>query len=276
MKKKLRIGLRYFSLIAISMMMGAPLAWMFVTSLKTQEEAVRSKFSLHVSNPQWSNYIKVFKEYNFDSYIANTLFVALTISVVTVILAALAAYALNFTNFKGRKLVFVIFIFSMFLPTHMTLIPGYILLAKFQWLDTFRGLIIPSCISGFSIFLMNQGFKQMPKSIIEAAKCDGASHLSILFRIVLPLMVPTMITLGIITFTYQYNSYTWPLIITSGERVRTVSLALAKFVQNEGGYGTQWSQMMAANTVSILPVLILFLVLQKYYVKGVMHQGLKD
>ncbi|WP_349410063.1 carbohydrate ABC transporter permease [Pseudalkalibacillus sp. SCS-8] len=267
---------RYTALIIISTLMSIPLLWMVITSLKSQDEASSDRMSFWITNPQWSNYVEVFRQHDLLQYISNTLVYAVTTSVLSVILALFAAYALTFIHFKGRRLLLIIFIFTMFLPAHMTLIPSYLTLNSLGWLDSYKGLVIPSAVTGFNIFLMYQGLRQVPKSLIESAKVDGASHLRILFQIVAPLTLPSMATLGIIVFTYQYNNYFWPLVVTTSEDVKTISLALAELVQMDGAFGIQWPLVMAANTISVLPVMMLFLLLQKLYIKGVMYQGMKD
>ncbi|MCF6136624.1 carbohydrate ABC transporter permease [Pseudalkalibacillus berkeleyi] len=267
---------KYTLLTIFSLFMSIPLLWMMITSLKTKDEASNNGLSLWVSNPQWSNYLEVFRQSDLYLYISNTLFYAITTAILSVVLALFAAYALTFIQFKGRRLLLIIFIFTMFLPAHMTLIPSYLTLNSLGWLDSYKGLIIPSAVTGFNIFLMYQGLRQIPKSLIESAKVDGASHLRILFQIVAPLTLPSMATLGIIVFTYQYNNYFWPLVVTSSEETKTISIALAEMIQTDGAYGIQWPLIMAANTISILPVMFLFLVLQKLYIRGVMYQGMKD
>ncbi|WP_270181193.1 carbohydrate ABC transporter permease [Alkalihalobacillus sp. CinArs1] len=267
---------KYTVLTIISFLMSIPLLWMILTSLKTQDEANSSRMSLWVSDPQWSNYLEVFRSGEILQYLSNTMVYAISVAVLSVLFALFASYALTFISFKGRKLLLIIFIFTMFLPAHMTLIPSYLTLANLNWLDTYKGLIIPSAVTGFNIFLMYQGLRQIPKALIESAKIDGASHLRILFKIVTPLTLPTMATLGIIVFTYQYNNYFWPLVVTTSDSVKTISLALSELVQVDGAYGIQWPIVMAANTVSVLPVMVLFLLLQKLYIQGVMYQGMKD
>ncbi|MBY6036666.1 carbohydrate ABC transporter permease [Fictibacillus nanhaiensis] len=267
---------KYTVLTVISLLMSLPLLWMVVTSLKSQDEATSDRMSFWISDPQWSNYIEVFKQHDLFQYMSNTLFFAMTTSVLSVILATFAAYALTFITFKGRRCILIICIFTMFLPAHMTVIPSYLTLNTLGWLDSYKGLIIPSSVAGFNIFLMYQGVRQIPKSIIESAKVDGASHLRILLQIVAPLTLPSMASLGIIIFTYQYNNYFWPLVVTTSEEVKTISIALTELIQVDGAYGIQWPMIMAANTISVLPVMFLFLILQKLYIKGVMYQGMKD
>jgi multiple sugar transport system permease protein len=161
------------------------------------------------------------------------------------------------------------------IPVAVTYVPSYIILAKLHWLDTFKGLIIPSAVSAFGIFLFRQGFMSLPPELLDAAKIDGAGHLRTLLRIVLPLSKPVLVTFIVLDLVGYYNSYFWPLLITSKPHMRVLTVGLTIFFIEKGYYGIRWHLIMAANAVAILPLLILFVVAQRWFVEGVATTGLK-
>ena len=179
------------------------------------------------------------------------------------------AYAIVFMNFKGKKALFAVIMGTYMLPTAATYIPSYIILANWNLLNTFTGLIISNCVSIFGIFLLRQAFMQVPMGLIEAARIDGASSWKIFWRVVCPMTKSSFITFGLMNFITCYNSYMWPSLITDADEKMMVSQGLRKFFIEGGAYGTEWPLVMAGSTLIVLPLLILFAFTQKWFINGI-------
>ena len=190
--------------------------------------------------------------------------------------SAMIAYALTQFNFKGRKILFAIIMGTYMLPSAATYVPCYMILSKINLIDTLTGIIISNLGNVFGIFLMRQAFLQINKSLIEAARIDGASHWKILWKIVFPLTKPTFITFGLISFVTYYNDYMYPSLITKSPEKFLISAGLRQFFIQGGAYGIKWPEIMAASTITVLPLLILFLVAQKWFMQGVGDTGVKE
>ncbi len=262
-------------LILFGLLIAVPFLWMVSTSLKSISEVWIFPPKWVPSKIMWENYPAAFKSAPFFRYILNTIFVASTVVIAQLFFVTLASYAFSILEFKGRDALFFIIIATLMIPYQMTFVPAYVILAKLKWLDTYLSLTVPFFTSAFGIFLIRQAFKQVPKDLLDAARIDGAGHLRRIWNVIVPISYPSIITFSLFSFVYHYNDYFWPLIVTNSESVRTVPLGLAKFVQMEGGYAQQWPMIMAANTIAIVPLLIVFVVAQRYYVQGISTTGLK-
>lgn len=269
-------SLRHIMLICISIVTFFPFIWMMTSSLKTKDEIFQFPPKLLPQVFNWSNFLEVFKEAPFEVYIGNSFFVATIIVAFQIIVSAMIAYALTQFNFKGRKILFAIIMGTYMLPSAATYVPCYMILSKINLIDTLTGIIISNLGNVFGIFLMRQAFLQINKSLIEAARIDGASHWKILWKIVFPLTKPTFITFGLISFVTYYNDYMYPSLITKSPEKFLISAGLRQFFIQGGAYGIKWPEIMAASTITVLPLLILFLVAQKWFMKGVGDTGVKE
>lgn len=269
-------SLRHIMLICISIVTFFPLIWMMTSSLKTKDEIFQFPPKLLPQVFNWSNFLEVFKEAPFEVYIGNSFFVATIIVAFQIIGSAMIAYALTQFNFKGRKILFAIIMGTYMLPSAATYVPCYMILSKINLIDTLTGIIISNLGNVFGIFLMRQAFLQINKSLIEAARIDGASHWKILWKIVFPLTKPTFITFGLISFVTYYNDYMYPSLITKSPEKFLISAGLRQFFIQGGAYGIKWPEIMAASTITVLPLLILFLVAQKWFMQGVGDTGVKE
>ena len=202
-------------------------------------------------------------------YVGNSLFVSVITLALQIVTGAMIAYAIVFMNFKGKKALFAVIMGTYMLPTAATYIPSYIILANWNLLNTFTGLIISNCVSIFGIFLLRQAFMQVPMGLIEAARIDGASSWKILWRVVCPMTKSSFITFGLMNFITCYNSYMWPSLITDADEKMMVSQGLRKFFIEGGAYGTEWPLVMAGSTLIVLPLLILFAFTQKWFINGI-------
>lgn len=264
-------SLRHIMLICISIVTFFPFIWMMTSSLKTKDEIFQFPPKLLPQVFNWSNFLEVFKEAPFEVYIGNSFFVATIIVAFQIIGSAMIAYALTQFNFKGRKILFAIIMGTYMLPSAATYVPCYMILSKINLIDTLTGIIISNLGNVFGIFLMRQAFLQINKSLIEAA-----SHWKILWKIVFPLTKPTFITFGLISFVTYYNDYMYPSLITKSPEKFLISAGLRQFFIQGGAYGIKWPEIMAASTITVLPLLILFLLAQKWFMQGVGDTGVKE
>ena len=221
------------------------------------------------SIPQWSNFISVVFQSPLPSYIWNSLLVSVIVVALQIFTGALLAYAMVFLEFKGRNLLFLIVMGTYMLPVAATYIPSYIILSKWNLLNTLTGLVISSTVSIFGIFLLRQAFMQVPKGLIEAARIDRASHFRILWEIVCPMTKSSFITFGLMSFISTYNNYMWPSLITNDNTKYLVSQGLRSFFIEGGAYGTEWALVMAGSALIVVPLLILFAFTQKWFINGI-------
>jgi ABC-type glycerol-3-phosphate transport system permease component len=233
-----------------------------------QIEKIVKKPSLH-----WDNYKKAFNKVPFALYFKNTIFVSVATLIGAMITSFLAAYAFARMEFKGKKFIFMLFLSMMMVPAPIYLISSYMMLDKFNWLDTYQALIIPWCVNVFTIFMFRQHFRSLPRELFDAAMIDGASTFGILWRIVLPLSKPIIATASIFALISSWNSFMWPLVMTNRPELRVLQVGLSYFNQEAS---TQTTLLMAASTFSIMPILILFFLAQKQIIASTARTGMKD
>lgn len=275
--KALREGVRLTLLYLVILIMAAltlvPFLWMISTSLKVRDQ-------LYAFPPEWipnpvtfESYRVLFDPLPFDTFFFNSLKVALLSLFGTLLTCSLAAYAFARLRFPGREAIFALLLTTMMVPAQVLLLPLFILYQNIGWLDTHYPLWVPSFFgSAFGTFLLRQFFLSLPTELTDAAKIDGCSHLGIYWRIILPLSGPGLATLGIFTFMGSWNSFLVPLIVINKIDLRTVPLGLAAL---QGSNEIRLNAVMAASTLSILPILIVFFFAQKYFVQGVVLTGIK-
>lgn len=272
-------ALKYALMIVLAIVSVIPIVWMIGGSLRPYEELFRysSSFNLHLFVPvkfTLSNFDKViFNDQNpFIRYIGNTLIVAASVTALVLVVNSLAAFAFAKLRFRGKGVLFALFMSALIIPGEVTLVPNYLLMHNLGWLNTYWALIVPGMLSVFGIFLLRQFFADIPDEILEAAKIDGASMPRTFVNIVMPASVPPMITLGLMTFLGNWDAYLWPLIVINEDKLQMIQVAIASF---SSAVGTDWSRILAASTISTVPILILFLFLQRYYIQGVTMSGVK-
>lgn len=265
---------RHILALGIGLIAVFPMLWMVLSAFKTKE-AVMDSAQIFPTEWQWQNFVSVILESQIPRYVVNSLFVAVCVVLLQVISGALFAYALVFFEFKGKNVLFAIVMATHMLPTAATYIPCYIILAKLHMLNTYQGLILSNTVSMFGIFLLRQAFKQIPQGMVDAARIDGASEGSILKNVVLPMAKPSFVTFVLLGFVNTYNSYMWPSLITDSPELSMVSQGLRRFLIEGGAYGTQWQLVMAAGTVVVVPLMILFISMQKQIMAGITDTGSK-
>ena len=249
-----------------------PFLWMLSATLRPEAEI--GGFGIIPSSISLISYIKVFQKIPILRAFLNSLLVATSVTAGVIVFSSMIGYSLARLNFRGRTLMFAVIIFTMTLPFQITLIPQYILMVKFHWTETYLALIVPYLVNTFAIILFHQHFKTIPQDLIDAARIDGCSELRILFRVIWPLSVPAIITVGIITFMAVWNEVLWPLIVIHERDLMTLPQLVTIFVvggQAEGLMGVK----LAAATLLALPVIIAYSIFQRYFIESMATSGLK-
>jgi multiple sugar transport system permease protein len=259
-------------LIPIAFVMVIPLVWMLVTSLQTLEETRHYPPSLVPSSLQWSNYTDVLQQAPFARWFVNTLIVTVIVVIGNLLFCSLAGYAFARIRFFGREVVFILILATLMIPFQVVIIPSFLIVKDLGLIDTLGALILPNLVSAFGIFMLRQFFRTLPIELEEAARIDGASRLGVLFKIVLPLSGPALATLAVIMFLWTWNDFLWPLITIYSAENMTIQLGLATF---QGAHQANTNLLMAANVMSMVPVLLLFFFAQRYFIRGIATTGLK-
>ena len=249
-----------------------PFFWMLSTSLKRLPEVFLFSQALP-TDPQWGNYLSAWTKAPFGRYFFNSGFTATAILVCQFATIVPAAYGFARLRFPGRDLLVMVILATMMVPVQVTFIPTFVLISWLGWKDTYLALVIPFATSGFGIFLLRQAFLQIPQDYLDAARLDGCGHLGVMRHVMVPQSVATLVTFGLFSFVAHYNDLFWPLVATESEQMRTITVGLRSFIEVEGG--TRWNDLMAGSVFAILPLLMLFLFTQRFFVKGVASGGLK-
>jgi len=249
-----------------------PFLWMISTSFKPENAIFIKTLNLLPDNFTLEHYFKLFNEINFGKHFINSLMVSLGITIFGLVINSMAAYAFAKINFPRKNRLFILLLITMMVPMQTTMIPSFYILKQLGLLNTFSGLIIPAGASVYGIFLIRQFMLSIPNSLIEAARIDGCSEWYIFWKIVIPLSRPVLATMTIFTFLSAWNEFLFPLIILREEAKYTLPLALATL---NGQFNTDWGLLMAGSVVIIIPVIIVFLLVQKHYIKGLTAGSVK-
>jgi multiple sugar transport system permease protein len=249
-----------------------PFVWMVLTSLKSYIEASAAQAFLP-SHWLFSNYAVAWNQVGlFPRYFLNSLFIG-TATVLGVLgTSALAAYAFARLEFPGRNVLFIVLLATMMVPSEVTLVPNFIVVSRLGWISRYQALIIPWTASAFSVFLLRQFFRTIPQDLHDAAVLDGASDFRFLIAIVLPLSRPALITSALFTFLGSWNALMWPLLVTNVPQMRPIQVGIAAFITNAG---TQVQLLLAAVTISVVPVILIYFVLQRWFIEGIATVGIR-
>ena len=250
-----------------------PFLWMVITSLKTLGQSLKLPPSLIVSDPQWENFATAFNAIPFMDMLKNSLITSFGILFCQAITVIPAAYAFAQYDFKGKKYLFGLTLITMMIPAQLIFLPVFLTLSKWGLINSYASIILPSATSAFAIFMLRQTFMQVPKELIESARLDGASELKIIRKIMLPIVKPTIITLGLINFIATWNDYFWPFVLTTNNAVRTLPVGIASLKMVEGGLN--YPIVMAGNVLLVIPILIIFAFSQKQIVSALSYTGVK-
>ncbi len=265
--------LGYAAMVLVLLMIGVPLFWILVTSFKERGDIYVQPVTWWpgVFHPQ--NYSEATTEVPFFTYMRNSIVITGVLASVKFVLGAFSAYGLVFLRFPGKNIIFLAIIAALMVPNQITVISNYSLIADLGWRNSFQGIILPLAGVAFGTFLMRNHFLSLPSEIIEAARMDGAGHFRLLFRVVLPLSGPTMVAFAIITIVNEWNEYLWPFLMSDDSSVAPLPVGLT-LLQNNEGY-TNWGAVMAATVLTILPILVVFLALQRHMIKGLTSGAVK-
>ena len=262
----------HFLLMPVAIVMLVPLVWVVMTSFETLAQTQHFPPILWPGTFQWHNYPSAFTSVPFARWFWNTTIVTTVVVVSNLILCSLAAYGFARIKFLGKGVAYFFLLATLLVPLQVVLIPTFLIVKQMHLLNTLGALIVPNLANVFGIFLLTQFFRTLPIELEEAARIDGASRLKILFLIVLPLSLPALATLAVIQFLWTWNDFLWPLVTIYKENAFTLQLGLMSF---QGSHATDTNLLMAGNVMSMLPMLILFIAAQRYFVRGIATQGLK-
>ena len=263
----------YAILIACALFMVVPFLWMLSTSLKTNQHLLTLTPKFFARPLSLESYQVLFAVFPLLRMIGNSLVVASLTTIGRLLTSAMAAYAFARMQFRGSQLLFMLYLATLMVPQQVTIIPLFILMKDFGWINSYSGLIVPGLFSAFGTFMLRQYFVSLPRDLDESAFIDGASHLDVFWRIILPLSKPALATLTVFLFMGSWNDFLWPLFIVREEVMMTLPVGLAAL---NGQYLSQWNLIMAGSVISVIPMIVLYLFAQKYVVQGFVRSGLKS
>ncbi|AGB41747.1 ABC-type sugar transport system, permease component [Halobacteroides halobius DSM 5150] len=262
----------YGLLIFFALLYLGPFLWTLSSSFKHADAVFDWPFHLIPKDPTLQNYVKVFTTVPYGRWLFNSAFVTLTIVVSNLFLSSLAGYAFARIDFPGRDIIFMGLLGTMMIPGPVTIVPVFSLMSMLEWVNTYKALIFPGITGAFGIFLMRQFFQSIPMSLEDAARIDGLGRFGIWWRIVMPLAKPALGALTIFTFMGQWNNFMWPFLLTSTEDMFTLTVGMNAF---KGQYRTLWNLVLTGSVLMAIPVIIVFIIFQNYFIKGVSFSGIK-
>lgn len=264
----------WVGLVVLTLIFVVPILWMFLTSFRTQVDARRIPITLIPDEITFRAFEIIFNEAQNPVLLwaFNSLVAAVLHSVLVMAISAMAAYALARMRFRGRNLIFVVLIATMFIPGFVFLMPNYLLMDRLYWLDTILALVVPGAAGAFGVFFLRQFFLSIPRELEETALIDGANTWTILTRIVLPISRPALVTLGILAFLGNWNDFVWPIFVLFSPERMTLPAGLSSL---RGAFAVDYPVVMAGATVAAIPVLILYAFVQRYVIEGVATSGIK-
>ncbi|CAH1650897.1 Carbohydrate ABC transporter membrane protein 2 (CUT1 family) [Hyphomicrobiales bacterium] len=260
-----------WTLLALgAIVMMVPLVYMVATSFKYPNEVYELNIIPH--EPTLDNYTYIFKNTRFGIWFVNSLVTSTLVTISVIFFDSLVGYTLAKFKFRGREFIFIAILTTLMIPTEMLIVPWYIMAKNFGWLNSYWGIMFPGLITGFGVFLMRQFFSGIPDDYIHAARIDGLNEFQIWWKVAMPLVTPALSALAIFTFLGNWTAFLWPLIATNDRALYTVPVGLASF---SGEFLSDWELIMTGATLATLPTLIVFIIFQRYIIRGVVLAGLK-
>lgn len=263
----------YLALLLVVLLVALPLYWILVSSLKERSDIYTVPVIWFPDPVTFDNYSSVQTGVAFTDYLRNSVIITTALTVIQVVLGVLSAFALAFLRFPGRTLVLLFIIAALMVPNQITVISNYALVAGLGWRNSFTGMIVPLAGVAFGTFLMRNHFVSLPTEIIEAAEMDAAGPLKMLWRVVLPMSWPTLVAFTLITIVNEWNQYLWPLLMADDASVAPLPVGLTQLQDTEGL--TNWGPVMAGTVLTMLPILVIFLLLQRHMIKGLTAGAVK-
>ncbi|WP_433311595.1 carbohydrate ABC transporter permease [Micromonospora chersina] len=265
--------LRYVALTLGAVAMIGPFAWMLITSLTGDAQLARVDAPLVPDPPTVEPYGRLSEAFPFWRFAANSVGVAVVSTLLQLLTSATAAYAFSRLRFRGSNAVFVLYLATMMIPMQVIIVPLFIEMRHLGLVDSYAGLLLPTVVSSFGVFMLRQAFMALPTELDEAAYVDGAGHLRVFAQVLLPLVAPALATFAVFAFMSSWNAFLWPLVIAQTEAHMTLPVGLSLL---QGRYSTAWNVVMAGSTMSVLPILALYVVAQRYVVRGITFTGIKS
>ncbi len=263
----------YLAFVAGAIIMLIPMLWMLSTSLKELPDVFKIPIQWIPRPPHWEVYAQAWTRFPFERYFLNSLMVTGAVTFLNVLLAGFAGYALAKYNLFGRRALFLAILSTLMLPIEVLMVPTFLIVKGFGWVNTYQGLIVPVVADAFGVFLMRQFMLNVPDALLEAARIDGAGELGTYFRIVLPLVWPAVLTLTIFTWRETWDAFVWPFLIVTEDHMRTIPLGLQRFQEQ---YVTTYNEVMAVSTLAMIPLVLMFFFFQRAFIRGIALSGLKD
>ncbi len=270
------LTVRYVLAVSVTVIMVFPLFWMLSTALKTEQEVMSSRLVFWPSHVQWNNFAYPFSKVPFLRYYLNTACVTAMQMASELLLGIMAAYAFSKGKFHGKHFLFIVVLGAMMIPLQVTFIPLYIVVARVGWMNTYWGVWIAGCVSSYTIFLLRQAFMTVDDSYIEAARVDGMGKMGTIFRIMVPMCKPTVITVALTSFMTGWNSYFWPKVIVKDQNMYVLTVGVQRLKTSYGNEITSnYHQIMAGVLLSVIPVFIVFALFQKHMLSGYTKAAMK-
>ena len=258
-------------LVSVAFIIVAPYMWMITGSLKERGHIGDPPY-LYPVTFDFSNYQKAWEGAPFARYYLNTAIVAVSVVLSRIVIGGMAAYAFAFLRFKGRDALFILYLSTMMIPFYAIVIPVYLIIRDVHWFNTYQALIVPRMVDAFAILLLRQAFIAVPRDYLDAARIDGCTHWGVLWRVIMPMSRPTVLTVAIFSFLFIWNDFLWPLLVANDTHMRVIQTGLQAF---NGRYLTEWTYWMAGTVMATIPPILLFLAAQKQFISGLARSGLK-
>jgi multiple sugar transport system permease protein/sn-glycerol 3-phosphate transport system permease protein len=274
--KMVGVGIQYLAAGAVTLVMLFPIYWMVISSLKTSTELLLPVPTLWPHQFQWSNFPNVLERAPFVRYLFNTLVSTFFIMVGEVVIGVFAAYGFSKGQFKGRDFLFMLVLGALMVPIQVTFVPIYVMISRMGWVNSFPGLIVPNLVSAYFIFMLRQAFMSVDDSYLDAGRVDGLGRIGTIVHVLAPMNAPTLITISIITFINGWNSYFWPKMVATKDEYRTIAVGVVRLRRTFSGMETaNYNEIMAGAVMAIIPIVLLFLILQKYIMTGMSKAAMK-
>ncbi|MFT8322714.1 MAG: carbohydrate ABC transporter permease [Bacillus sp. (in: firmicutes)] len=271
--KNIKNKLIFLLLSCAAILFLTPFLWMVSTALKTPAEVQSKEVHIFPETMQWGNFSDALQAAPFAGYVGNSVIVTVCAVLLTVFINCLAGFAFAKYKFKGRNLLFIMVLSTLMIPVQITMIPNFFILKEVGWLNSYAGLIVPRAAEAFGLFLARQYMMNIPDSLLEAARIDGASEFKIFVKVILPNIKPLLAVLVIFTSMWRWNELAWPLIAVSEKSMYTVQLGLASL---KGEHYVEWTQLMSLTLLSLIPMLLVFFFFQRFFIKGLVNSGMKE
>src|SRR5215216_830080 len=259
-------------LVVGALVVAFPLYWMFATAVRPKKEIFSGGLDLVPSTFVWSNFSDAWNKLPWDQFYINSIAIAAIAVPVTVFINLLAGYTFAKYKFPGRDILFLLMISTLMIPIQVIMVPEFLIVAKLGWVNTWWGVLVPRAAEAFGLFMVRQFMVSIPDELIEAARLDGAGEFTIFRRVVLPLSWPVIAVLYIFTFMWRWNDFAWPLVVLQEQSAYTVPLGLNLM---QGQYFTDWTGLMSMSLLSIIPMMLVFIFFQRYFIQGIASTGLK-